>query len=122
MLRISVGKYCMLINEILSENQTQRMAERQKQLMAAKKALYAGDLDSTLELMTRLSQLGYPQQGISAFFDRNEKRVKPLVMAMVKSNQDPVRIYNVTGSLVQSMRVDWPWLYAVRQAARQQLN
>ena len=112
----------MLIHEILSESQTQRMAERQKQLVAAKKSLYAGDLDSALDSMAELSYLGYPQQGISAFFDRNEKRVKPLVMAMVKSNEDPVRIYNVTGRLIQSMRVDWSWLYTVRQAAKQQLN
>jgi benzoyl-CoA reductase/2-hydroxyglutaryl-CoA dehydratase subunit BcrC/BadD/HgdB len=111
----------MLIKE-LTESQLENMLERRKQLASAKTALYAGDLDTTLNIMSRLSYMGFPRQGITAFFDRYEKKVKPIVLNMAKHNNDLVEVYNVTGDLIQAMRVNWPWLYMLRQELKQQLN
>ena len=111
----------MLIKE-LTESETQRMLERRKQLVAAKSALYAGDLDTTLTIMSRLSSMGFPRQGITAFFDRYEKKVKPIVLNMAKHNNDLVTVYNITSDLTQAMRVDWSWLYVLRQELKQKLD
>jgi hypothetical protein len=111
----------MLIRE-LTESETQRMLERRKQLVAAKTALYAGDLETTLNLTSQLSTMGFPRQGLTAFFDRYERKVKPLVLQMAKTNNDLVSVYNITSDLSQYMRVDWPWLYELRRDLKQKLG
>lgn len=111
----------MLIKE-LTESETQRMLERRKQLVAAKTALYAGDIETTLNIMSKLSSMGFPKQGITAFFDRYEKKVRPLILRMAKQNNDLVSVYNVTSDLAQYMRVDWPWLYELRRDLKQKLG
>jgi hypothetical protein len=118
---VELSKYSMLIKE-LTESETQRMLERRRQLVAAKTALYAGDLDTTLDKMRELSYMGFPSQGITAFFDRYEKKVKPLVLQMAKHNNDLVSVYNVTSDLIQYMRIDWPWLYDIRRDLKQKLG
>ena len=111
----------MLIRE-LTESETQRMLERRRQLVAAKTALYAGDIETTLNLTSQLSAMGFPRQGLTAFFDRYEKKVKPLVLQMAKTNNDLVSVYNITSDLSQYMRVDWPWLYELRRDLKQKLG
>lgn len=111
----------MLIRE-LTESETQRMLERRKQLVVAKTALYAGDLDTALDKMRQLSYMGFPRQGITAFFDRYERKVKPLVLQMAKQNNDLVSVYNVTSDLIQYMRIDWPWLYELRRDLKHKLG
>lgn len=111
----------MLIRE-LTESETQRLLARRKQLVAAKNALNSGDLAQSLDLMGTLLQMGFPRQGATAFFDRNERKVKTQLANMLQTQNDLVPIYNITSDLVGTMNIDWGWLYNLRQELKQKLR
>lgn len=110
----------MLIQDLI-ESETQRLLARRKQLVAAKTALNAGNLGQAVDLMRSLLQMGFPSQGATAFFDRNERKVKTALRGMMKTQNDLVPIYNITSDLAGTMNVNWPWLHTLRQDLKQRL-
>ena len=111
----------MLIQDLI-ESETQRLLARRKQLVAAKTALNAGNLVQSIDLMRSLLQMGFPSQGATAFFDRNERKVKTTLNSMKKTQNDLVPIYNITSDLLGTMSVNWPWLHTLRQELKQRLS
>jgi hypothetical protein len=111
----------MLIRE-LTESETQRMLARRKQLVAAKNALHTGNLKDSIDLMITLLQMGFPSQGATAFFDRNERKVKAQLMSMYKTHNDLVPVYNIANDLAGIMNINWSWLYTLRQELKQKLQ